>query len=43
MLHLASLRPYLQTLLEGLAKIKYSSLLKTLINYGFKKFYNIGP
>jgi hypothetical protein len=31
------------TRLERLARDKHSSLLRTLINYGRKKFYNIGP
>jgi hypothetical protein len=29
--------------LEKLARGKHSSLLQKLINYGLKKFYNIGP
>jgi hypothetical protein len=29
--------------LEGLARDQHSSLLRTLVNYGRKKFYNIGP
>ncbi len=32
-----------QTKLERLAMYKHSSLLQTLVNYGRKKFYNIGP
>jgi hypothetical protein len=28
---------------EKLAKDKYSSLLGKFVNYGHKKFYNIGP
>jgi hypothetical protein len=31
-----------QTRLERLAKDKHSSLLRTLVNYGRKTFYNIG-
>jgi hypothetical protein len=30
------------TRLERLARDKHSSFLKTLVNYGRKKFYNIG-
>jgi hypothetical protein len=29
-------------MLEGLARDKRSSLLRTFVNYGRKKFYNIG-
>ncbi len=29
--------------LEELAKDKHSSLLRKFVNYGRKKFYNIGP
>ncbi len=31
------------TALEKFARDKHSSLLRKLINYGRKKFYNIGP
>jgi hypothetical protein len=31
------------TKLERLAMDKHSSLLRTFVNYGRKKFYNIGP
>ncbi len=30
-------------LLERLARDKHSSLLRKFVNYGQKKFYNIGP
>jgi hypothetical protein len=29
--------------MERLASDKHSSLLRTFVNYGHKKFYNIGP
>jgi hypothetical protein len=29
--------------MERLAKAKHSSLLQTLVSYGRKEFYNIGP
>ncbi len=32
-----------QTRLETPAMNKHSSLLQTIVNYGFKKIYNIGP
>jgi hypothetical protein len=32
-----------QTSLESLARDKHSSLIRTFVNYGGKKFYNIGP
>jgi hypothetical protein len=31
------------TRLESLAKDKHASLLQALVNYGCKKFFNIGP
>jgi hypothetical protein len=31
------------TMLEMLARDKHSCLLRTFVNYGIKKFYNIGP
>jgi hypothetical protein len=31
------------TRLEKIASDKHSSLLRTFVNYEFKKFYNIGP
>ncbi len=32
-----------ETKLERLSRDKHSSLLRTFVNYGRKKFYNIGP
>jgi hypothetical protein len=32
-----------ETRLERLAMDKHSSLLRTFVNYGHKKLYNIGP
>ncbi len=32
-----------QTSLEMLARVKRSSLLRTFVNYGGKKFYSNGP
>ncbi len=29
--------------LERLVRVKHSSLFQTFVNYGRKKFYNIGP
>jgi hypothetical protein len=31
------------TWLESLSREKHSSILETFVNYGCKKFYNIGP
>jgi hypothetical protein len=31
------------TKLEGVARDKHSGLLRKLVNYGRKQFYNIGP
>jgi hypothetical protein len=41
-LHLGRLLHYPQTRLERLARDKHTSLLRTFVNYGRKKFYNIG-
>ncbi len=45
MLHFAKLKPCLQTLYQAgrLAKGKHYSLLRKIVNYGQKKFYNFGP
>ncbi len=45
MFHLGRLQPHSRTFiqLEKLAKDKHSSLLQKFVNYGQKKFYNIGP
>ena len=43
MIHSGRLQLYSQTRLERLAKDEHTRLLRTLINFGHKKFYSIGP
>jgi hypothetical protein len=42
MLHLGRLQPYSRYKLERLAIGQHSNLLQTFVNYGRKKFYDLG-